>query len=194
MTTQASGPGRPASGLKLDIGCGTNKRGPEWHGVDQFAMPGVDSVFRIGETRWPFEDNSVSEAFCSHFIEHLTNMGGKWERVHFFNELFRVLAPGAACKLIFPHWASNRFYGDPTHCEPFSEMGFLYLNREWRMAQAPHTDKAWNPSGYDCNFQATWGYALEPTLKTRKKADQEFALQNFKEAAQDIIAELIARK
>ena len=179
--------------IKLDIGCGSNKK-PGFVGVDQYAMPGVDHVFRIGGEKWPFEDNSVEEAHSSHFLEHLTNLNGKWERVRFFNELHRVMMPGAKCTLIFPHWASNRFYGDPTHCEPFSEMGFYYLSREWRKTQAPHSDVEWNENGYSCDFEATWGYSLNQALMTRNQEYQQFALQNYKEAAQDLIATITARK
>lgn len=179
--------------IKLDLGCGSNKK-QGFVGVDQYAMPGVDHVFRIGGERWPFEDNSVDEAHSSHFLEHLTNLNGKWERVHFFNELYRVMMPGAKLTLIFPHWASNRFYGDPTHCEPFSEMGFYYLSKEWRKTQAPHSDKAWNPNGYDCDFECTWGYSMNQALLTRNQEYQQFALANYKEAAQDLISTLVCRK
>jgi len=179
--------------IKLDIGCGTNKK-QGFVGVDQYAMPGVDHVFRIGGERWPFEDNSVDEAHSSHFLEHLTNLNGKWERVRFFNELHRVMMPGAKASLVFPHWASNRFYGDPTHCEPFSEMGFYYLSKDWRKAQAPHSDVEWNPDGYSCDFECTWGYSLHQSLLTRNQEYQQFALANYKEAAQDIIANLVCKK
>jgi len=184
----------PTPLFKLDVGCGKNKRGPEWHGVDQYKMDGVDTVMRIGKARWPFETSSVDEAHSSHFLEHLTNMGGKWERVHFFNELYRVLKPGAKAQVTFPHWASTRYYGDPTHCEPFSEMGFYYLSKDWRDQQAPHTDKTINPHGYDCDFEATWGYSLHPTLTTRNSEFQQFAAAWYKEAVQDISATLTAKK
>jgi len=179
--------------IKLDIGCGPNKKAG-FHGVDQYAMPGVDSVFRIGGDKWPFADSSVDEAHSSHFLEHLTNLNGKWERVHFFNELHRVMIAGAKATLIFPHWASNRFYGDPTHCEPFSEMGFYYLSREWRKSQAPHSDIEWNPNGYSCDFECTWGYSMHQSLLTRNQEYQQFALQNYKEAAQDLISTITCRK
>lgn len=182
----------PAPAIKLDLGCGKNKK-EGFLGVDQFSIPGVDVVHDL-RLRWPWDDNSVEEANCSHFIEHLTNFGGKFERVHFFNELYRVLKPGAKCALAFPHWASNRYYGDPTHCEPFSEMGFYYLSRQWRMEQTPAVDISYNPLGYSCDFECTWGYSLHPSLAARNAEYQQFALQNWKEAAQDILATLVARK
>lgn len=180
-----------AAPLRLDFGCGKNKK-EGFIGVDQYAIPGVDIVADLSQ-KWPWPDNSVEEANASHFIEHLTNFGGKWERVHFFNELHRVLKPGAKCSLAFPHWNSNRYYGDPTHCEPFSEMGFYYLSRAWRADQAPHTDISHNPNGYSCDFECTWGYGMHPTLNTRNSEYQQYALANYKEAATDIMANLVKK-
>lgn len=179
---------QPAGPLRLDIGCGKNKR-EGFIGIDQHAMPGVDTVMDIRQ-RWPFDDNSVDEIHCSHFIEHLTAN----ERVQFYNEMYRVMKPGAKASIITPHWASNRAYGDPTHqWPPVSEMSFYYLSREWRATQAPHTDKQFNPQGYDCNFEATWGYGTHPALATRNQEFQQFAMQFYKEAVQDMHASLTKR-
>jgi SAM-dependent methyltransferase len=178
--------------VKIDLGCGSNKR-EGFTGVDQYAMPGVDVLCDLGKDPWPWDTDSVDEAHCSHFLEHLTNFNGKWERVHFFNELHRVLKPGASCTLVIPHWNSNRFYGDPTHCEPFSEMGFYYLSKEWRAGSAPHADVQWNPQGYACDFECTWGYSMHQALMARSPDHQQYALGWFKEAAQDIHANLKKR-
>jgi ubiquinone/menaquinone biosynthesis C-methylase UbiE len=179
----------PASPIRIDLGAGPNKKAG-FLGVDSIAFPGVDVVLKIGSEVWPWDDNSVDEAHCSHTLEHLTNLNDKWERVHFFNELYRVLKPGAKCTLIIPHWNSNRYYGDPTHKEPFSEMGFYYLSKEWRKGNAPHSDKEHNPNGYSCDLQAVWGYALHPALTTRNAEYQQFAQQWYKEAVQDMHATL----
>lgn len=171
---------------KLDIGCGKNKR-EGFHGVDQYKMDGVDTVLKIGASKWPFADNSIEEAHSSHFVEHLTAQ----ERVHFYNELHRVMKPGAKATIIVPHWASNRAYGDPTHqWPPVAEMSFYYLSKEWRATQAPHTDKKWNKDGFSCDFQATWGYSFTPELSLRNQEYIQFALANYKEAAQDLHATL----
>lgn len=175
--------------LNIDLGCGPSKK-EGFIGVDKYKMKGVDVVLDIGKEKWPWKDNTVDEVNCSHFIEHLTNFGGKWERVHFFNELYRVMKKGAKASITFPHWASERYYGDPTHCEPFSEMGFYYLDKDWRDTQAPHSDKKWNKNGYSCDLGATWGYSLRQDLLTRNQEYQMSALQKEKGAAQDIIATL----
>jgi hypothetical protein len=183
----------PATPLRIDLGCGPNPK-EGFEGADQFPFDGrVKYVVNLGSNTWPWEDNTVSEAHASHFLEHLTNFEGRWERTHFFNELHRVLMLGAKTTLIIPHWCSNRYYGDPTHKEPFSEMGFYYLSREWRATQAPHSDVAHNPHGYACDFEATWGYSVNGAWQLRNQEAQSFALQWYKEAASDIIATLTKR-
>jgi len=228
IVVQPPTPAAPAQPLRIDIGCGKNKKAG-FVGIDSLALPGVDFYCDIRKAPWtlepfvigdaqppepkartvckqlpdgkwlytvlgtePLADNSVDEAHCSHFIEHLTNLDDKWERTHFFNELYRVLKPGASCSLVLPHWASNRYYGDPTHKEPFSEMGFFYLSKDWRLSQAPHTDAqiTGNPSLYSCDFEATWGYSLHQALQLRNQEYQQNALTFWKEAAQDLVANL----
>jgi len=175
--------------VKLDIGCGKNKKAG-FIGIDQYAMEGVDVVMDV-RSRWDYADDSVDEVHSSHFVEHLT----AGERVHFYNELHRVLKPRGRATIIVPHWASNRAYGDPTHqWPPVSEMSFYYLSREWRASQAPHTDIKWNPQGYSCDFEATWGYGMNQAILSRNQEFQQFALQWYKEAAQDTHVTLVKKE
>jgi hypothetical protein len=170
--------------LRLDFGCGPNKR-EGFQGVDRIAFPGVDHVLDIGTERWPWADGSVLEAHASHFVEHLTAA----QRVHFVNELYRVLIPGGTCQVIVPHWASCRAYGDPTHqWPPVSEFWFQYLFKPWRDQNAPHTDVAHNSEGYACHFDITYGYSLRADLLVRSHEVQMHAVQTQKEACQDILA------
>lgn len=143
---------------------------------------------------WPFKSNTVSEVYCAHFLEHLTNLDGRWERVRFFNELHRVMKSDAKCTLILPHWSSSRYYGDPTHKEPFSEFGFYYLDPVWREKEAPHTDLKHSRDGYSCHFECTWGYGMHQQIMARNSEYQQHAMQWFKEACTDIHATLVAKK
>lgn len=204
--------------LKLDVGCGKNKQ-PGFIGIDQYDFDGVDIVAdlrsprwhakkvpdsikprlvehmnaRVETTSWSFKEDSVDEIHCSHFLEHLTNLNDRWERVHFFNECYRIMKPGAQMRIVFPHWSSHRFYGDPTHKEPFSEMGFLYLNKNWRLNlnNAPHADISVNPNGYTCDFDPTWVVSYETQRFAGRSAEYvQYALQNYKDVAMDIHATL----
>lgn len=186
--------------IRLDIGCGKAKK-PGFIGVDSIKFDGVDVVHDI-RTKWPWEDSSVDEVHCSHVLEHLTNFNDKWERVHFFNELYRVLKPGkrengqivgGKATIIFPHWASQRYYGDPTHKEPFSEFGFYYLDKNWRAVNAPHDDGD-HPWAYNCDLECTWGYSTHQALATKNVEYQQHAMQWWLEARQDIYATVSARK
>ena len=63
---------------------------------------------------------------------------------------------------------------------------FYYLSKEWREANAPHTD-------YNCDFQATWGYTIHPEIAIRSQEHVQYALQWFREAAQDIVVTLVKK-
>jgi hypothetical protein len=175
--------------LKLDLGAGKNgKEG--FTKVDRRAFPGIDVVAELTE-KWPWEDSSVDEAYMSHTLEHFNGP----QRVFVMNELYRVLKPGAKCQIITPHWCSSRAYGDFTHqWPPVGEMFYYYLSKTWRKDNAPDNDKEWNPDGYDCDFEATWGYGMRQDLMVRNQEYQNFALSNYKEAAMDLHACVIAKK
>jgi SAM-dependent methyltransferase len=203
--------------MKLDLGCGKNKR-EGFLGVDVIPFETVDFVADISKPTWtitkecyddikddavkacweefpmadnPFayrlKDNVVDEAHSSHTIEHLTAT----QRIAFVNELYRVMKPGAKASIIAPHWGSCRAYGDMTHqWPPVSEFWFYYLAKSWRATQAPHDDIEFNPNGYSCDFEATWGYGMNQMLHTRNAEFQQFAMSFYKEAIQDIYATL----
>jgi hypothetical protein len=170
---------------KLDLGCGPNKKAG-FTGVDQMAFPGVDVVTNLNHT-WPWESDSIEEVHSSHCIEHFNAM----DRVHFLNELYRVMKKGAKATLIAPHWSSCRAYGDPTHqWPPVSEFAFFYWKKDWRMANAPHSDAQHLPGGFNCNFDVTWGYSLNPEVAQRNQEYQQYAMTYLKEACLDVIATL----
>lgn len=168
--------------LRLDLGCGKNKK-EGFTGVDSRKFDGVDIVADLTKP-WQWYDAIIEEVHCSHFVEHLTAP----ERIHFVNELHRVMRPGAKATIVTPHWCSTRAYGDLTHqWPPVCEMWYFYLNRKWRDENAPHNDE------YTCDFDATWGYGIHGALLTRNQEFQQFAINNYKEAATDIIATLTKR-
>lgn len=173
--------------MRLDLGCGKNKikvEGQEWIGVDAIAFDGVDAVADLSGYIWLFEksdlpglelhpttmlperwklpDNSVDQVHCSHMLEHLTGE----QRVHFFNELYRVLKPGAQANIITPHWSHERAYGDPTHqWPPVCSWTYFYLDKDWREVNAPHC-------GYNCDFTYVLSGSHDPN-------DQWVAFRNM---------------
>lgn len=167
----------------LDIGCGKNKK-QGYIGVDRIKFDGVDVVLDIGKDGWPWEDESVDGVYSSHVVEHLDSN----ERVHFVNELYRVLKKGCQAQIITPHWASCRAYGDLTHkWPPVSEFWFYYLSKAWREQNAPHNDM------YSCDFEVTWGYVMNPGLTARNAEYQQYGMQWYREAIHDTVATLIKK-
>ena len=195
--------------LRLDLGCGPNKQ-TGFVGVDCLGFPGVDVILNLGAETWPWPNNSVAEVYSSHFLEHLTQR----ERVHFANELYRVLVPGryvdgalveGFARISTPHWCSERAYGDPTHkWPPVTGWLYFYWNRDWRMGnpanpafqnpQAPHTDIENNRDGYSCDFDWNLQGVFRPELTTRSEEYRRFASENYKEAFTDLVAILISKK
>lgn len=164
--------------LKLDLGCGTSKQ-PGFLGVDSRQFPGVDLVVDLRQP-WPWRDGEVHEAFSSHFLEHLTGP----ERIHFVNELYRVLRPGGTAVIVVPNWASARAYGDLTHqWPPVSPDWFYYLGKAWRSSHAPHNDF------YTCDFNVQYRYALHERFRELPANDQQFACTFYIDGAQEIMAE-----
>lgn len=170
--------------LKLDIGCGPNKQSG-YIGIDSISFPNVDLVHdvRLG---LPYKDGEVDEVHTSHFVEHLDGS----ERVAFFNEVFRVLKVGGIIRVIVPNWSHERAYGDPTHkFPPMCSFSFLYLNKQWRDGNAPH-------SGYTCDFDATVVGTFDPNdawVAFRTSEVKGQFMQRNVNTCMDIIATLTKR-
>ena len=180
--------------LKLDLGCGAPARREHnqttkalgWVGVDVRALPGVDIVCDLLQLAWPWPDSSVDEVTCSHMVEHIPRLN----RIHFFNELWRVLKPSAKVTIITPHWCSARAFGDMTHeWPPVAEYFWAYLDKKWR-AENDVTDV-----DYLCDFTGgTQGYSEAPWLAGRSMEYKLAAFREQKAAAEDMVSVIIARK
>ena len=171
--------------MKLDLGCGDNKR-EGFTGVDKFKTDSTDIEHDLLVYPWPFEDNSVDEVHSSHFIEHIPGL----ERPKFFDELYRVLKPGAKATIIIPYGRSPRSVQDFTHqWPPLVEESFLYFNKGWREAnKLTH--------GYYemvCDFDLSFGHALNGNWGMRSEEARAFALTHYWNVAADLHAILTKR-
>jgi SAM-dependent methyltransferase len=173
-------PAVPPVPLRLNLGAGKSRM-PGYLSVDSIPFEGLDVVADLNKP-WPWGDSTVSDIHMSHVLEHFTGE----ERVHIFNEMYRVLIPGGKALIITPHWASQRAYGDPTHkWPPFSEFAAYYAWKEWRKNNAPHTDIEFNPKGYNCDFNFAGGYSLHPDITPWNTERQQYAQKWYKEACSD---------
>ena len=108
-------------GISLDIGCGRHKiPGANVVGMDFQALPGVDVVHNWNVRPWPFPDECATFAHASHVIEHVNP--ADFGFIHWMNEVWRILRPGAQFKLVYPNGSSPRYVQDPTHCNPCNQV------------------------------------------------------------------------
>lgn len=167
--------------LKLDLGAGKRTR-EGFLGVDIRSFDGVDIIADLSQD-WPWADNSVDEINSSHFVEHLTGN----QRIHFFNEMYRVMKKGATAFIATPDWSNDCAYGDPTHqWPPLSRWYPLYLNKEWRDREAPHV-------GYTCDFDYVIGGSWDEWLSVRNQEFQFFATSHYTNALRDLCVTLTKR-
>lgn len=112
--------------LRLDLGCG-RVTAQGFLGVD--ISPEVAPDYCVDLTGpWPFIDASVQEARCSHFLEHLQPT----QRIHFANELDRVLVDNGTATFVTP-LGFNRMMQDPSHAwPPIVKGSYYYWSRAWR--------------------------------------------------------------
>lgn len=133
---------------------------------------------------WKHKTGSVEEVQVANVIQFLARK----DRIHFVNELYRVLKKGGKAQIMTPHWCASKAYADLMfEFPPVSEGWYAHLNKEWREANAP-----WG-TAYKCDFDGTSGYTLHPAVAPRNQEYQSNAVTFWKEAAQDMVTTLIKR-
>lgn len=171
--------------LRLDLGCGKSKK-DGFIGVDIRKNVNPDKVLNLGKDKWPWKPQSVKESQAIHLVQYLSSE----ERIHFFNELHRVMIDGAKSTMVVPHWNSLRSHQDPFCKFPLvCETSFLYLNKEWReMNDCDHY-------GVIANFDFSYGYNLPTGSLWLSKSEEprNHAIIHYANVVNDIHIVLIAK-
>ena len=169
--------------LKLNIACG-NSKVDGYVGIDISKNVGADIVHDLKKYPWPFKDNSVDEAICSHFIEHLDGM----ERIPFFNECYRIMKDGATMKVITPAPFTHRYMQDFSHKFPMVvQESYNYLSQAWLKAANIHHYAEW----IKCNFE--WSGFFQPNneaMAGRNDEYQHFASKYYINSLLDLVVTL----
>lgn len=106
------------SGLRLNLGS-ADRAFDGFLSVD--IVPPADVVTDLAKP-WPWPDRSVEEVLALDIIEHIE------DRIHFMNELHRVLKSGARASIETPNAARGAgFFQDPTHKSPWCLNSFQYF-------------------------------------------------------------------
>lgn len=112
--------------IRLDIGCGPNKMGPDWVGMDMRPRHGVDIVHNWSVYPWPLPDDCVTVAVASHVVEHVNPADGGFLR--WMDELWRIMIVDGQVAIVTPHGSSQGYLQDPTHCNPCNEWTWTYFD------------------------------------------------------------------
>jgi predicted SAM-dependent methyltransferase len=175
--------------LRLDLACGQRPK-DGFTGVDKYA-PNAEKVDLLSFP-WPWEDNSVDEVHCSHFIEHIpmgdvTYADGVTTKDYFFaffDELYRVLRPDGFATIIWPYLKSVRAFQDPTHKRFIPGESMLYLNRDWRKANGLDHYQV------NCHFGSNTNFSFDSGLSLRVQEVQQRMFKESWDQIYDMVAVL----
>lgn len=109
--------------LKIELGCGANKRVKDAVGVDIISAEGVDVVSDALQYLKDMPDESIDEIHAYHFFAHCAELA----------PLLRVIAlklkTNGTLHASVPHFSNPYQWSDPTHVRVFGLYSFdYYLN------------------------------------------------------------------
>lgn len=110
----------------VDIGCGGNKVGKEWFGIDYRKLPGVDLVQDLEVFPWALPSESFNTAVANHVVEHINPSHGIF--ISFMNEVWRILKKDGEFLIGAPYATSTGMFRDPTHCNFVNEETWSYFD------------------------------------------------------------------
>jgi SAM-dependent methyltransferase len=178
--------------MKLNLACGDVKI-DGYIGVDIKKTDACDRVMDLQKFPWDFEDNSVDEIICTHYVEHTPDL------IKFMDECYRILKPAefdpklpnkpisGFMTIVAPYYTSMRCWQDPTHLRAISEASFLYFNKKWReMNKLEHYD-------IKCDFDYSYGYNLDPYWACKNTELQAYAIKHYNNVVTDISVQLIKK-
>jgi len=116
---------RDMAGVKLDVGCGTNKQ-PGYVGLDRVQTPGVDIVHDIQKFPWPVPSGSCSSILMSRVWEYVEPK----HRDRLMNELWRVCRHDGQLLLASPY-AGTLLANSGNHYSCPTELTFLAYTPDW---------------------------------------------------------------
>lgn len=174
---------KPEKDLKrVNLACGQMKK-EGYIGIDSVATEAADIVHDLFNFPWPFEDNSVYEFECSHFVEHIPIQlkDGSFGMIRFMEEVWRCLIPGGTIHITAPYYTSMRAWQDPTHTRGITDVTFTYFNK--KLVEAMKMD---HYSG-KCNFeQLSRKYYLNPEWEGAADEARTFVTKTYFNVVADI--------
>lgn len=102
---------------KIDLGCGLQKPGDDWIGLDKRKTVETDIIHDLESGKLPFEDNRFEKVRAAHILEHLSDEA----YYSIVEEMARVCKPDGEVIVKVPHFLSWNAH-DPDHQRCFSKI------------------------------------------------------------------------
>lgn len=168
--------------VRLDLACGNNKR-KGFIGVDLNPKSQADLIVDLESDEWPWDNNSINEIICSHFVEHLPDLR------RFMEHIWKILVPGGVIQIIAPYWTHLGAHQDFSHVRCINEVTFQYFCRP--------SLRAMNIEHYEvkCDFDvALTRFYFEPEWTDRAEEAKEWARKHYNNVVREIEVHLKAIK
>lgn len=160
--------------LRIDLACGQRKK-EGFLGVDSAATECADYVHDLTKYPWPFEDESVQEFRCAHYVEHIPIQlaDGSYGLHKFMEEVWRCLMPGGTITIEVPYYMSEGAFQDPTHCRFITDKSFVYYNQDVVKGALDH----YLPK---CNFEEiSKTKMIDPKFEGKGEQAKRYAIQHY---------------
>lgn len=168
---------------RVNLACGQiEKEG--YIGIDSVQTEAADIVHDLMTFPWPFENNSIYEFECSHFVEHIPIQlkDGSFGMNAFMDEVWRCLMPGGTIHIVCPYYTSMRAWQDPTHTRAITDITFSYYNK--KSVEAMKMD---HYAGMKCNFeQLSRKYFITPEWEAAADEARTWAMKHYFNVVADI--------
>ncbi len=112
------------SDLKLELGCGSNKRCRDAVGIDAIDYRCVDIVGDMFDVLNRIPDRKVAFVYSHHFFEHIDGLD------RLMDELARIMQEDGELVVVVPHFSNPYFHSDYTHKSRFGLYSFSYLSND----------------------------------------------------------------
>jgi SAM-dependent methyltransferase len=129
---------------------------------------------------WNYESGSVDSVTCIGVLEYI---GGE-NRAAFFDEIYRVLRPGAKATVIVPYWNTAMGIQDLRYkWPPLAEQSFQFFNKKIReenkLNEGPFKIEM------NCDFEMDFGYTASLDIASREVSTRDYMIKHY---ANSIIA------
>jgi len=135
----------------------------------------VDCKHNLMEFPWPFEDNSVYEFNCEHYLERIPIqlLDGTYGLTRFMEEVWRCLMDKGTIRICGSHYMSQEAYQDPRYFRGISDRTLAYYNQK---AILDDSDKY----ALKCNFEEISKIKIvDPSVESKGEEAKRWAIEHY---------------